>query len=85
MNRRNEALDDPHPLVVFCVVKGISRREGAAALGVRYGVFRQLVAGHAGTSFARAERWEEKSGGLIKAIDVMRWQERNRKSGRAAA
>lgn len=78
-------MHDPHPLVAFCLVRGLSRREGAAALGIKYGEFRRLVTGHACASFRRAETWETRSDGLVKAIDVMRWQERNRKPARSAA
>ncbi len=76
---------DPHPLVIFGEKRGLSRRQTAAVFSIPYGTFRQLVRGHTGTAFGRAEEWESLSGGEVKAVDVMRWQERNRKSARDAA
>lgn len=76
---------DPHPLVIYAENHSLSRSQAAAVFGIPYGTFRQIVSGHAGIAFGRAERWEKASGGEVKAIDVMRWQERNRKSTRGAA
>lgn len=77
---------DPHPLVTYGEKRGLTRRQTAAVFSIRYGTFRQLVRGHTGAAFSRAELWEKESGGEVKAIDVMRWQERNRRTiGSAAA
>lgn len=76
---------DPHPLVIYGKKRGLSRRQTAAVFKVPYGTFRQLVSGHTGAAFSRAEEWERASGGEVKAIDVMRWQERHRRSSKDAA
>lgn len=76
---------DPHPLVQYGEQHGLSRRQTAAVFSIPYGTFRQLVSGHTGAAFARAEEWEDASDGEVRALDVMRWQERNRKTARDAA
>jgi hypothetical protein len=77
--------NDLHPLVIYGDSHDLARRQTAAAFRIGYGTFRQIVSGHTGVSWQRAEEWERVSGGEIEAADVMRWQERNRKSTEDAA
>jgi hypothetical protein len=68
-----------HPLDRFGRRRGWNQKETAAHFGVEYGHFRQLVTGHTGVSFARAALWEKKSRGEVRAVEVLRWHERNKR------
>ncbi len=78
--------EELHPLVEYGIKRGLSRIQTAAVFGIEYGTFRQLVSGHTGASWKRAAEWEASSRDMVKATDVMRWQQRNRKpaAGEAA-
>lgn len=71
-----------HPLAVFAFAKDWNQRECAEHFGIDYPAYRQIVGGHVGVSYYRAEAWEAKSKGkkhAISAVAVMKWQKRNRK------
>ena len=69
-----------HPLTEYGKQRGLTQQQTAAVFEINYGTFRQLVSGHTGASFSRAEGWEHSSEGAVKAIEVMRWQKLNRKA-----
>ena len=77
--------EDPHPLIQYGEKQRLSRRQTAADFGIEYGTFRQLVSAQEFASITSAENWELSSNGLVKAIDVMRWQQRSRERMAQAA
>ena len=78
---------ETHPLLRYGTRRGWERTRTARFFEIPDSTFKQLVTGHTGPSFSRAEEWERLSSGEVTALDVMRWHERNRKrpSGEAAA
>jgi len=71
---------ETHPLVRYGERRGWSRQQTADFFEVPFSTFKQLVSGHTGASFTRAEGWETRSGGEVLAVEVMHWQRRNRKA-----
>lgn len=75
---------DVHPAVLFARSRGWDYAKTAAFLRCPHGVFRQIVRGFCGVSIRRADQWERLSKGEIRAIDLLRWHERNRRTAEAA-
>lgn len=68
---------EPNPLVAFGDEEGLSRREVWEFFDVPESTFKQLVTGHTRASWDRAREWEKRSGGRVRAVDVMAWQEKH--------
>ena len=75
---------ETHPLVRFGRKCGWGYEQTAEFFDVPYSTFKQMVRGWTGCSFRRAESFENKSAGKIRAVAVMRWHERNRREREAA-
>ena len=75
---------DPHPAVVLGRKRGWKYRDTADFLKVDYRQFKKIVRGFQGLSPERAHRWEELSGGELKAIDLLRWHLRSRDGSESA-
>ena len=69
-----------HPIVVYGRSRGWRYPKIAKFLGVSDVQFRKIVTGWQGLSFSRANTWELKTKGAVRAIDLMRWHERNRRT-----
>ena len=78
---------EPHPVIPFKERKEISTLSDLAEiLGIPHGTLKGMVRGFAGCSAKRAEQIEDRTGGDVKAIDVLRWHLRwNRQSQKRTA
>ena len=70
---------ETHPLVRYGEKRGWDYLRTAEFFDVPYGVFKKLVRGFTGCSFPRAEGFEKRAQGKVRALDVLRWHERNRR------
>lgn len=72
---------EPHPLVIYGKSRGWKYARTAKFFRIPYSTFRILVRGLCGMSFERADAIERRAKGEIRAIDLLRWHERNRRNG----
>lgn len=72
---------EPHPLVAYGKRRGWAYARTAKFFGFPLGSFRQLVRGFYAMSFDRADQCERRSKGEVEAIEILRWQKRNRRDG----
>ena len=72
---------EPHPLVVYGKARGWNYARTAKFFRIPYSSFRIIVRGLSGVSFERAESIERRSKSEIRAIELLRWHERNRRNG----
>ena len=68
-----------HPVVIYARQRDWDYRRAAKFFRCPYGVFKQIVRGFCGLSVSRADEWERLSNGECRAIDLLRWHERNRR------
>jgi hypothetical protein len=79
MAKRTQELE-AHPLVVYGKGRGWAYARTAKFFRIPYSTYRILVRGLCGISFERAEQCERRSKGEVRAIDLLRWHERNRRA-----
>ncbi len=72
---------EPHPLVLYGKRRGWNYERTAKFFRIPYAVYRVLVRGFTSMSFDRADACERRSKGEVQAIDILRWQKRNRRNG----
>lgn len=72
---------ETHPLALYGWKRGWNHVRTAKFFRIPYAVFRVLVRGFSAMSFERADACEKRSKGEVQAIDILRWQKRNRRDG----
>jgi hypothetical protein len=80
MSKATQKLD-AHPLVLYGKSRGWNYERTAKFFRISYAVYRVLVRGFSSMSFDRADACEKRSKGEVRAIDILRWQKRNRRDG----
>lgn len=76
MAKRPQDLE-PHPLVVYGKTRGWNYERTAKFFRIPYSTYRILVRGLTGMSFERADAIERRSKSEIRAIELLRWHDRN--------